>query len=96
MGVVFASDDPEEWGNVLCVIVHEMLHAVGATDRRGSDDVILHPRGYADPSAEPLLPQKKAEIMALGIPVTETEEIRVESLDDVVMNIWTAKEIGWK
>jgi hypothetical protein len=96
MGVVFASDDPQDWENVLCVIAHETLHAVGARDHRRGDETIAFPEGYADPSAKPLLPQGKAEIMALGIPVTDTEELRVDSLDDVVMGLWTAKEIGWR
>lgn len=96
LGVVFASDDPKEWGNVLCVIAHETLHTVGAQDHRRRDGTIDYPSGYADPSLKPRLPQKQAEVMALGIPETDTEELRVESLDDVVMGMWTAREIGWR
>jgi len=96
MGIVFASDDPRDWENVLCVMLHEALHSIGARDHRRGDETIAFPEGYADPSAAPLLPQKQAEIMALGIPVTDTEELRVESLDDVAMGLWTAKEIGWR
>ena len=33
--------------------------------------------------------------MALGIPVSPTEEIRVAGLDDVVLGPATASEIGW-
>ena len=96
VGVVFASDDPRDWGNVLCVILHETMHSIGAPDHRDRDDTIAFPEGYADPSAKPPLPQKQAEIMALGIPVTETDELRVDGLDDVVMGFWTAKSIGWR
>ena len=95
LGVVFASDDPAQWGNVLCVLMHETLHTVGAEDHRAMDESIAYPSGYADPSATPRLPQKQAEIMALGIPITETDEQSVESLDDVAMGLWTAREIGW-
>jgi hypothetical protein len=96
VGVVFASDDPDDWGNVLCVILHETMHALGAPDHRLGDDTIAFPQGYADPSATPPLPQKQAEIMALGIPITETEELRVDGLEDVVMGLWTAQAIGWR
>jgi hypothetical protein len=95
-GVVFASDAPRRWENVLCVVLHETLHAVGAPDHRRSDDTIGHPEGYADPSADPLYPQKKAEIMALGIPVDHEHELRVDALDEVVMGLWTAQAIGWR
>ncbi len=96
LGVVFASNDPKDWGNVLCVILHETLHTVGAKDHRRHDDTIAFPSGYADPNVQPRYPQKKAEIMALGIPISESEELRVENLDDVTMGLWTAKEIGWR
>jgi hypothetical protein len=95
-GMVFASDDPARWGNALAVIAHELLHSVGARDHRRSDGTIAHPSGYADPSKVPLLPQEKAEVMALGIPYTDTDEELVDSLDEVVMGLWTAKEIGWR
>lgn len=96
LGVVFAPDSPEDWGNTLSVVMHETLHTIGARDHRERDGTIAYPSGYADPSAEPVLPQERAEIMALGIPATETEEYRVDSLDDTALGLWTAKEIGWR
>jgi hypothetical protein len=96
LGVVFAPDGPEDWGNTLSVLMHETLHAIGAQDHRERDGRIAYPSGYADPSADPVLPQEKAEIMALGIAVTETKEYLVESLDDTALGLWTAKEIGWR
>ncbi len=96
LGVVFAPDSPADWGNTLSVLMHETLHTIGARDHRERDGTIAYPSGYADPSAEPLLPQEKAEIMALGIPATETEEYLVEDLDDTALGLWTAKEIGWR
>ena len=38
---------------------------------------------------------KQAEVMALGIPLTDTEELRVSALDEVAMGEATAREIGW-
>lgn len=96
LGVVFAPDSPDDWGNTLSVLMHETLHTIGALDHRERDGTIAFPSGYADPSADPLLPQEKAEIMALGIPATESEEHRVESLDDTALGLWTAQEIGWR
>lgn len=96
LGVVFASDDPEAWGNTLCVLMHETLHTVGAKDHREANGTIAFPSGYADPSAEPRVPQAKAEIMALGIPQEDGGELRVEGLADTSLGLWTAKEIGWR
>lgn len=96
IGVAFASERSEAWGNVLCVIAHETMHALGAPDHRLHDDTIAHPQGYADPSKDPLYPQEKAEIMALGIPVSDKDERRVDGLEDVVMGLWTARAIGWR
>jgi hypothetical protein len=96
VGVVFASDDPKEWGNVLCVVMHETLHTVGAPDHRQGDGRIQDPDGLADPTAVPKYPQKQAEIMALGVAQSPDDELRVESLDEVVMGLWTARAIGWR
>ena len=95
LAIVFAPDDPEQWGNTEALIAHEVLHTVGALDHREADGTIAHPAGYADPTASPLFPQEQAEVMALGIPVSPTKELRVTALEEVVVGRATAGEIGW-
>lgn len=52
-------------------------------------------RGYADPRAEPLHPQTRAEIMAGRIALSETRAETPGGMDEVVIGPKTAKEINW-
>ena len=53
------------------VIVHELLHTVGASDKYDfRTNQPLHPHGYAEPDAEKLYPQRWAEIMGGRIPLS--------------------------
>ena len=92
---VFASSGMARKNNV--IITHEFLHTLGATDKY---DLItnqpLHPDGYAIPDQQPLLPQRYAEIMGGRIPISQTEAIIPESLNDVLIGSLTAKEINWQ
>ncbi|MBI1966048.1 MAG: hypothetical protein HYV99_05050 [Betaproteobacteria bacterium] len=90
----FASDDMAGSNNV--IIAHELLHALGATDKYDfKGNLPLFPDGYADPRAEPLHPQTQAEIMAGRIPVSETQAEIPAGMDDVVIGARTAREINW-
>ena len=83
-------------GSNQVVMAHELLHTLGSADKYvlGTNQPIF-PQGYADPGAEPLLPQKKAELMAGRIPVTEgAAEIPLD-LDQTVIGPVTAMEIRW-
>lgn len=95
LGIVLADDDQERWENTLCVLAHEMLHTVGALDRRRDDMRIAFPEGFAEPERTPLYPQDFAEVMALGKPLSAEREALVESLDELVLGEVTAREIGW-
>lgn len=90
---VFASDEQRGQNNV--VIAHELLHTLGATDKYAADGQPLFPVGYADPYAQPPLPQRKAEIMAGRIPVSEGRAEIPAGLADTVIGYGTAAEIGW-
>jgi hypothetical protein len=90
----FASADQEGSNNV--VIAHELLHTLGATDKY--DPATNRPRfpdGYADPQAQPLYPQSRAEIMAGRIAVSETKAEMPASLQQAMVGAATAREIGW-
>lgn len=96
IGVIklFASDEMTAENNI--VMLHELLHTLGATDKYDlRTDQPIYPAGYADPDLQPRLPQKKAEIMAGRIPLTPTRAEIPDSLADVVVGPETAHEIGW-
>lgn len=96
IGVVnaFASADMEGGNQV--VIAHELLHTFGAVDKYDpATNQPLFPDGYAEPQANPVLPQSRAEIMAGRIPLSETRAETPSSLDDAVIGARTAREISW-
>lgn len=78
------------------VITHELLHAFGATDKydMGTGNPIF-PLGYADPQQQPLYPQKKAEIMAVAIPLTAHKSKMADQLSASLVSALTAQEVGW-
>jgi hypothetical protein len=96
IGVVnaFAASDLEGSNNV--VIAHELLHTLGATDKYDpSGNLPLFPDGYANPEARPRVPQKRAEIMAGRIPISETQAETPAGMAQVVIGARTAREINW-
>jgi hypothetical protein len=96
IGVVhgFADDAMTPANNV--VILHELLHTLGASDKYNpSNNLPVYPDGYAEPGREPLHPQAKAEIMAGRIPVSATQAAIPKNLRQTVLGLSTASEIGW-
>ena len=96
IGVVnaFAIADMDGSNNV--VIAHELLHALGATDKYdSSNNRPLFPDGFADPNAQPLYPQARAEIMAGRIPISERQAEVPAGMADVAIGARTAREINW-
>jgi hypothetical protein len=96
IGVVnaFASEAQAAQNDV--VIVHELMHTLGATDKYDArTNQPAFPDGYADPQRQPLLPQEYAEIMAGRVPVTEQRADMPRSLEEVLIGAKTAGEINW-
>jgi hypothetical protein len=96
IGVIklFASPQMAQQNNM--VMLHELLHTLGATDKYDlGTDQPLYPDGYAEPDLQPRLPQRKAEIMAGRIPLTDHHAEIPDNLADVVVGPETAREIGW-
>lgn len=78
------------------VIAHELLHTLGATDKYDpATNFPIYPVGFADLEARPLLPQRRAEIMAGRIAISQREAKIPDSLSDVVVGPVTAAEIRW-
>lgn len=78
------------------VITHELLHAVGATDKYDrATNQPLFPYGYAEPDKHPRYPQDFAEIMAGRVPVGENKAEIPAGLSETLIGEKTAAEIGW-
>lgn len=94
LGVVFSAVGPRHFARCATVLAHELCHTLGASDKYDGEKSAF-PDGYAEPAKIPLYPQRKAEIMALGIPLSADTEDRVDSLLDCVVGNRTAQEMGW-
>jgi hypothetical protein len=96
IGVVHAFADRDMRGQNEIVIAHEVLHALGATDKYDlATNAPLHPIGFAEPDLRPLYPQRRAEIMAGRRPVSERAYEMPDDLRSVVVGPLTAAEIRW-
>lgn len=92
---LFASKKQAEQNKI--VLVHELLHAFGASDKYDlTTGQPIYPLGYAYPNQQPLFPQVKAELMAGYIPVSEQKSKMPDSLKQTLINEMTAIELGWK
>lgn len=91
---LFAAIKQSEQNKV--VLVHELLHAFGATDKYDlATGQPIFPVGYAFPNQQPLFPQAKAELMAGHIPVSQSKSKMPDGLGQTLINVQTAQEIGW-
>ncbi|MEH6455250.1 MAG: hypothetical protein V7749_02945 [Cocleimonas sp.] len=91
---LFASTGQTEQNNV--VLLHEILHTLGASDKYDLSNGIPHyPEGFANSEQQPLYPQRKAEIMGGRIAISESQAKIPDSLKRVIIGLQTAKEIGW-
>ena len=96
VAVVHAYADPNLADRNNVVIVHELLHTLGATDKYDpASEAPVFPNGYADPEQEPLYPQEIAEIMAGSIPVADDRWVMARGLYETAIGRQTAKEINW-
>jgi hypothetical protein len=78
------------------VIAHELLHVIGASDKYDlATGQPLVPDGLANPRAQPLYPQRKAEIMGGAVALSPTEARMPSSLAASLVGPATAAEIGW-
>jgi hypothetical protein len=79
----------------LFVASHELFHTLGASDKYDAQGRVLVPGGLVEPAKNPLYPQRYAEIMARNRPLSLTEEVLPETLDELAVGRDTALEIGW-
>ncbi len=95
IGIINAFADKSHRGSNQVVIVHELMHTLGAGDKYDASNMPLHPQGYAEPGRQPLLPQRKAEIMGGRIPLSPQQAKMPQSLADVTIGAYSAAEINW-
>jgi len=76
-------------------VVHEALHALGATDKYDAGGHAVAPGGLYDPGRAPPYPQARAEIMVGELPLAPGEGRVPESPDEIGIGPETAREIGW-
>jgi len=92
---LFASKKQSQQNKI--VLVHELLHAFGASDKYDlTTGQPLYPVGYAYPNQQPLFPQAKAELMAGHIPVSSDKSKMPDTLQQTLINEISALELGWK
>ena len=97
VGVVHAFAQPAMAGSNNIVIAHELMHALGASDKYApGSGAPLYPIGFADPDHEPRYPQLRAEIMAGRRALSEQDFEMPSDLRDVAVGPATALEIRWR
>lgn len=96
IGVVNAFGHRKDAPRNQMVIAHELLHTLGATDKyHYNDNNPLYPIGYADPEQNPLFPQRRAELMAGRIALSEHSSRMPAGLRESMVGPLTAREIRW-
>lgn len=79
----------------LQAVGHEILHAVGATDKYDPGGHARAPDGLADPGRVPPYPQDHAEWMVGEVPLGPGRGRLPVSLEEMRVGPATAREIGW-
>jgi hypothetical protein len=78
------------------VLAHELLHTLGATDKYDpATGQPQAPAGLGDPDQEPRYPQVMGELMAGRVAVSPREAVMPDSLEQMRVGPFTAREIGW-
>ncbi|MEJ2601890.1 MAG: hypothetical protein P8172_01115 [Gammaproteobacteria bacterium] len=95
VGIVNAFADPALESMNQVIIVHELLHTLGATDKYDRTTLRpVAPIGLGEPEKIPLYPQSRAEIMAGRLAVSPVDARIPQSLAETVIGPLTATEIG--
>lgn len=95
IGLVEVELDAEMADLALAVVAHELMHTLGAEDGYDAAGAARVPEGLAEPDREPRYPQRFAEVMARGRPLSPGREALLETLDELAVGTATARAIGW-
>jgi len=94
IGVVHAFADPKQAQQNNIVIAHELMHALGASDKYGPGGRPLYPQGYAEPDWPQGMPRTAAEIMAGRYVNAAGNVVMPPSLEQCTIGAQTAHEIN--
>lgn len=94
IGVVHAFADQRQAQQNNIVIAHELLHALGASDKYGDGGKPLYPQGVAEPDWPENMPRSAAEIMAGRYVNAAGQVVMPASLEQCVVGAQTAHEIN--
>jgi len=96
VAVVYVDLGEKNPGYAALTVAHEMAHTLGAQDfYEPATSLAKHPEGFVEPFADPLYPQRFAELMAADVPTGPRAEREVRSLDEVRIGYATARDMGW-
>lgn len=96
LAIAFVALDEQNPAYALATVAHELAHTLGARDLYDeSNSLSTYPEGYVEPFAEPLYPQRWAELMAVDRPLGPDVEAEVRSLDELRVGYRTAADLGW-
>ena len=95
LGIVFCPISNRHLGYSCAIVAHELCHTLGASDKYDGS-VSVYPDGFAEPDRRPLYPQRKAEIMSLGLPVKAGKDEPVRHLRNCIVGTKTAREVNWR
>jgi hypothetical protein len=96
IGVTRIQLDTSTMDLCLFVVAHELLHTLGATDKYDAAGHTLIPEGLANPEQIPLYPQAQTEVMARNRVLSLDTERIPETLEELRVGSFTAREIGWQ
>ena len=96
MAVTHLYGDASAAGSNQVVLVHEVLHTLGATDKYDpATGQPLVPAGLGEPDRQPRYPQEFGEIMAGRIATSLRDAVIADGLEQMLVGPATALEIGW-
>ena len=96
VAVVYVDLDERNAGYAAVTVAHELAHTLGADDLYDPQTMLaIHPEGYVEPFADPIFPQRFAELMAVDVPIGPRREREVQSLDEVRLGYDSAAAMGW-
>lgn len=80
----------------LATIAHELGHVLGAEDSYDPGTYLArYPEGFVEPFADPLYPQRFAELMAVDVPILSDVEAEVRDLSQLRIGYHTAAQMRW-
>jgi hypothetical protein len=96
VAVVYISAEETNPAYALTTMAHEIGHALGADDTYDPEtNLSSHPTGFVEPFSEPMYPQRFAEVMAVDIPLSPTQEHELNTLERLKVGYGSAAEMGW-